>query len=59
MDLDEAMAVLAALEQGDLSSNVKGDYQGQLKDFKDTVNGTIRKLNRVFPARLPDFVRAA
>ena len=45
--LDEAMAVLAALEQGDLSSNVKGDYQGQLKDFKDTVNGTIRKLNQV------------
>jgi methyl-accepting chemotaxis protein len=45
--LDETMAVLAALEKGDLSNSVKGDYRGQLKDFKDTVNNTIRELTQV------------
>jgi methyl-accepting chemotaxis protein len=45
MPLNEAVAVLVAMEQGDLSKAVNGDYKGQLKDFKDTVNNTVEKLN--------------
>ena len=42
--LNEAVEVLGRVEQGDLTRTVNGDYQGQLKDFKDTVNNTIGKL---------------
>jgi len=42
--LNEAVAVLNRVEQGDLTRTVNGDYQGQLGDFKDTVNNTIAKL---------------
>ncbi|PPD02678.1 MAG: hypothetical protein CTY29_12250 [Methylobacter sp.] len=45
LPLDEAVEVLASVEQGDLTREVKGDYKGQLKDFKDTVNNTIAKLS--------------
>jgi methyl-accepting chemotaxis protein len=44
--LHEAADVLALLEQGDLTNAIKGDYQGQLGDFKDTVNHTITKLSQ-------------
>jgi len=47
LPVNEAVAVLAEMEQGDLTRTVEGDYQGQLKDFKDTVNNTISKLARV------------
>jgi PAS domain S-box-containing protein len=42
--LNEAVEVLNRVEQGDLTQPISGDYQGQLKDFKDTVNNTIDKL---------------
>jgi methyl-accepting chemotaxis protein len=42
--MNEAVEVLNRVEQGDLTRTVNGDYQGQLKDFKDTVNNTVDKL---------------
>ena len=45
LPVNEAVAVLVEMEKGDLSKTVKGDYKGQLKDFKDTVNNTVEKLN--------------
>jgi len=45
--VNEAVAVLKEMEQGDLTKTVNGDYKGQLKDFKDTVNNTIDKLSQV------------
>ncbi|HMZ01309.1 MAG TPA: methyl-accepting chemotaxis protein, partial [Burkholderiaceae bacterium] len=42
--LNEAMAVMAALEQGDLTWSVRGDYRGRLGDLKTSVNGTVSKL---------------
>ncbi|HEY8095694.1 MAG TPA: methyl-accepting chemotaxis protein [Methylobacter sp.] len=45
--VNEAVAVLKEMEQGDLTKAVNGDYKGQLKDFKDTVNNTIDKLSQV------------
>ena len=44
--LNEAVAVLALVEQGDLTHLVQGDYKGQLGDFKNTVNNTIEKLSQ-------------
>ncbi|TAL53868.1 MAG: methyl-accepting chemotaxis protein, partial [Methylovulum sp.] len=44
--LDEAAEVLMRVEQGDLTRTVNGDYQGQLGDFKDTVNNTIARLSQ-------------
>lgn len=45
--MNEAVAVLVELEQGNLTSSVKGDYKGDLKDFKNTVNNTVQKLAQV------------
>jgi methyl-accepting chemotaxis protein len=42
--LNEVAEVLSQVEQGDLTRSVGGDYQGQLHDFKDTVNNTIAQL---------------
>jgi methyl-accepting chemotaxis protein len=42
--LAEAVAVLTEVEQGNLTQTVKGDYKGQMQDFKDTVNNTVAKL---------------
>ncbi len=42
--IDEAIAVLVEMEKGDLTKMVKGDYKGEMKDFKDTVNNTVEKL---------------
>jgi methyl-accepting chemotaxis protein len=47
LPVNEAVAVLTEMEQGDLTLTVKGDYKGQLKDFKDTVNNTMAKLSQV------------
>jgi methyl-accepting chemotaxis protein len=44
LPVNEAVAVLIEMEKGDLTKTVKGDYKGQLKDFKDTVNNTVEKL---------------
>jgi methyl-accepting chemotaxis protein len=45
--VNEAVTVLKGMEQGDLTQTVNGDYKGQLKDFKDTVNNTIDKLSQI------------
>jgi methyl-accepting chemotaxis protein len=47
LPVNEAVAVLTELEKGDLTQSVTGNYKGQLKDFKDTVNNTIAKLSQV------------
>jgi methyl-accepting chemotaxis protein len=44
LPVSEAVEVLTLVEQGDLTRTVKGNYKGQLGDFKDTVNNTIAKL---------------
>ncbi|ATG92263.1 methyl-accepting chemotaxis protein [Methylomonas koyamae] len=44
--LNEAVDVLSLVEQGDLTRIINGDYQGQLGDFKDTVNNTIANLSK-------------
>ena len=46
LPVKEAMEVLSLVEQGDLTQSVKGDYQGQLGDLKNTVNNTIAKLSQ-------------
>ncbi len=45
LPVNEAISVLKRVEQGDLTQAVNGHYQGQLGDFKDTVNNTINKLS--------------
>ncbi|MGZ5053136.1 MAG: HAMP domain-containing methyl-accepting chemotaxis protein [Methylobacter sp.] len=47
LPVNEAVSVLADVEKGDLARTVDGDYKGQLKDLKDTVNNTIAKLSQV------------
>ncbi|MCQ9375635.1 methyl-accepting chemotaxis protein [Methyloversatilis sp. XJ19-13] len=44
--VNEAMAVLAAMEQNDLSMRVVGDYRGKLKELKDSVNNTCTTLSQ-------------
>jgi methyl-accepting chemotaxis protein len=45
LPVNEAVEVLTLVEQGDLTRTVKGNYKGQLGDFKDTVNNTVAKLS--------------
>jgi methyl-accepting chemotaxis protein len=47
LPVNEVAAVLIDMEKGDLTRMVNGDYNGQLKDFKDTVNNTITKISQV------------
>ncbi|MCB5208190.1 HAMP domain-containing methyl-accepting chemotaxis protein [Methylovorus mays] len=47
LPVNEAVAVLQAMEQGDLTKTVDGHYKGQLDDFKQTVNNTIEKISQV------------
>ncbi len=47
LPVNEAVAVLTDMEKGDLTRTVKGNYKGQLEDFKDTVNNTIAKISQV------------
>jgi methyl-accepting chemotaxis protein len=47
LPVNEAVSVLMEMEKGDLSRDVKGDYKGRLKEFKDTVNSTIGRLAKV------------
>ena len=47
LPMNEAVSVLIEMEKGDLTRTVNGNYQGQLEDFKDTVNNTITKLSQV------------
>lgn len=45
--LTEAMEVMVALSNGDLTRSVKGDYQGSLLALKNAVNDTVDKLARI------------
>ncbi len=47
LPVNEAMEVLAAMEMGDLSQTMNGDYKGELNAFKDTINNTIGKISQV------------
>ena len=47
LPVNEAVAVLVELENGNLTQKVTGDYRGQLKEFKNTVNNTLAKLAQV------------
>ncbi|MBY0453300.1 MAG: methyl-accepting chemotaxis protein [Burkholderiaceae bacterium] len=42
--IDEAISVLLEMEKGNLTKKVKGDYKGEIKNFKDTLNNTVDKL---------------
>jgi methyl-accepting chemotaxis protein len=44
--LNEIAKVMLLVEQGDLTRTVEGNYQGQLEEFKNTINGTITKLSQ-------------
>ncbi|MDO9105444.1 MAG: methyl-accepting chemotaxis protein [Methylovulum sp.] len=46
LPINEVVEVLTLVEQGDLTHVVHGDYQGQLDDFKHTVNSTVAKLSQ-------------
>jgi methyl-accepting chemotaxis protein len=46
LPINEVAEVLTLVEQGDLTRTVAGAYQGQLDDFKNTVNNTIAKLSQ-------------
>jgi len=45
--IDEAMLVLGAFEQGDLTLRVTGDYQGRLRELRDMVNNLIAKISSI------------
>jgi methyl-accepting chemotaxis protein len=44
LPVNETVAVLERVEQGDLTHTVKGNYKGQLASFKDSVNNTVARL---------------
>ncbi len=43
--LNEAMSVLEAVANSDLTKRVVGDYKGQLGEFKDNINTAVKNLN--------------
>ncbi|MFZ2405468.1 MAG: methyl-accepting chemotaxis protein [Methylobacter sp.] len=45
--VNAVMASLAAMEQGDLTRTVDGEYRGKLRELRDMVNNTIEKLSGV------------
>ncbi|MFW9620558.1 MAG: methyl-accepting chemotaxis protein [Macromonas sp.] len=45
--LNEAMSVLGAVEQGDLSRSVQGQYQGDLLALRNMVNNAVAKMDGV------------
>ncbi|MDD2760951.1 MAG: methyl-accepting chemotaxis protein [Methylomonas sp.] len=47
LPINEVIKVMGAVEQGDLTRQVRGSYSGQLGDFKDTVNNTVGKLSQI------------
>ncbi len=47
LPVNEAVAVLNQMEQGDLTKTVNGNYKGELDDFKQTINNTIAKISQV------------
>ena len=47
LPVNETISVLVAMEHGNLTKTVTGDYKGQLKDLKETVNNTIARIAQV------------
>ncbi len=45
--VNEVVAVLSEVENGNLTKTVNGHYKGQLDDFKNTVNNTIAKIAEI------------
>ncbi len=45
--LDRACEVLAALESGDLSSSMAGEYEGQFARLRDAINNTMENLGGI------------
>ncbi len=45
--VNAVMTSLTAMEQGDLTRTVDGDYRGKLRELRDMVNNTIEKLSGV------------
>ena len=45
--LNEAMRVLAAVEQGDLTQSIATNYQGKLQELRDCVNSMVERLGGV------------
>jgi methyl-accepting chemotaxis protein len=45
--INEAMSVLNAMEQGDLTHSVDGHYQGNLRELQDMVNSAVAKMSSV------------
>jgi methyl-accepting chemotaxis protein len=42
--VSEVMRVLTAMEQGDMTLTITEEYRGQLRQLRDTVNNTVKKL---------------
>ena len=42
--VSEVMRIMGQVEQGDLSEKIGDEYQGRLRDLRDTVNNTVDKL---------------
>ena len=42
--VDEIVTVITAMENGDLSKTVQGDYRGEIKSVKDSMNNMVAKL---------------
>ncbi|WP_319002979.1 methyl-accepting chemotaxis protein [Quatrionicoccus australiensis] len=47
LPLNEAMSVMQAMEGGDLSRSITGNYQGSLLELKNSVNQTQQKLAEI------------
>jgi len=47
LPLNEAMSVMSAMENGDLSCSVTGNYQGRLLELKTSINLTQQKLSQI------------
>ncbi|WP_460593443.1 methyl-accepting chemotaxis protein, partial [Giesbergeria sinuosa] len=45
--VNEVMAVLGGVAQGDLTRNVEGNYQGDLRELKNMVNNAVSKMASV------------
>ncbi len=45
--ITEAMDVLSAIANGDLTRSITGDYQGKFLELKNSVNGTVEKLSEI------------
>ena len=46
LPVNEAVGVLKEMERGNLTRKIKGNYRGDLGDFKDVVNNTVDKLSQ-------------